>query len=360
MKILYAIQGTGNGHLARALEIVPLLKEMGETDILVSGVQADIQIPFEINHKFYGISFIFGKKGGVDLWRTLIKLKPLRFLRDIRSLSVDTYDIVFNDFEPVSAWACKFKRKKCIGLSHQNAVLHPRAPRPENRDWLGQFILKHYSPAQVKYGFHFRALDEKNFTPVIRKSIREANPENKLYYTVYLPAYSDAEIIKILGRFKEITWHVFSKNCKEAYSVNNIHFNPVSVEGFNQSFINCKGILCNAGFETPAEALFMGKKLCVVPMKNQYEQACNAALLADMGIAVSKKNVPLFQTLTEWLSSDKVVRVDFPNNIKNILHELVKQHNTETKSMRLVETEATKISSPSKQKMASHVINQKF
>ena len=41
MKILYAIQGTGNGHLSRSMDIVPLLKKMGEVDVLVSGTQGE-------------------------------------------------------------------------------------------------------------------------------------------------------------------------------------------------------------------------------------------------------------------------------------------------------------------------------
>jgi hypothetical protein len=35
-------------------------------------------------------------------------------------------------------------------------------------------------------------------------------------------------------------------------------------------------------FETPAEALFLGKKLLVIPMTGQYEQECNAAALAAL------------------------------------------------------------------------------
>ena len=39
MKILYAIQGTGNGHIARAEDIVPVLKRFGTLDVLVSGAR---------------------------------------------------------------------------------------------------------------------------------------------------------------------------------------------------------------------------------------------------------------------------------------------------------------------------------
>ena len=48
MKILYAIQGTGNGHLSRARDIIPVLQQKGELDILVSGIQADVDLPYPV------------------------------------------------------------------------------------------------------------------------------------------------------------------------------------------------------------------------------------------------------------------------------------------------------------------------
>lgn len=41
MKILYAIQTTGNGHLARAQSIIPRLKEIANIDIITSGPKND-------------------------------------------------------------------------------------------------------------------------------------------------------------------------------------------------------------------------------------------------------------------------------------------------------------------------------
>src|SRR3954469_25054828 len=123
MKILYAIQGTGNGHLSRARDIIPTLQAKGELDILVSGTQADIRLPYLVKYKFDGLSFIFGKKGGVDILETYKKSNLRRLFKEINSLAVEQYDIVINDFEPVSAWACFLKNKECVGLSHQAAVL---------------------------------------------------------------------------------------------------------------------------------------------------------------------------------------------------------------------------------------------
>lgn len=334
MKILYAIQGTGNGHLARALEIIPILKKMGETDILVSGMQSDIDLPFDVKFRFYGLSFIFGKKGGVDFFKTALSLKLIRFFRDIFHIPLEEYDLILNDFEPVSAWACKFRGLECKGISHQNATLHPSAPRPSKTDWLGRFILKYYAPASIKYGFHFRAFDSMHFTPVIRKSIRKSKPSDDGHYSVYLPAYSDAQIIKMLSFFSSIRWEVFSKKCKSAYIVGNIHFRPISLEGFNRSFIHCAGILCNAGFETPAEALFMGKKLCVVPMKNQYEQACNATLLSEMGIRVIQPSDTVREVLTQWISDKNAIRIDYPDETRKIITQIVSDSKKRTSSYR--------------------------
>lgn len=324
MKILYAIQGTGNGHLARATAIVPLLKEMGETDVLVSGISGDIDLPFSVKYQFYGLSFVFGTKGGVDIKKTILKLRYFRYWKDLIQLRVKDYDVVICDFEPVTSWACLLKGKRCIGLSHQNAVLHPAAPRPFQKDWLAKMILKYYSPASVKYGFHFKQLDEFNFEPVIRPEIRNSIPQNKGHYTVYLPAYSDETILEVLSPWPDISWEVFSKHSKSAYNVSNIKIQPVSREKFNLSFTSCEGILCTAGFETPAEAIFMGKKLCVIPMKNQYEQICNATFLSDIGITVLTDLLEDKQELKHWLKNDNKIQINYQDKTREILKEILR------------------------------------
>ena len=50
MKILYAIQGTGNGHISRARDIIPLLQKKGELDILISGTEADVDLGFPVKY----------------------------------------------------------------------------------------------------------------------------------------------------------------------------------------------------------------------------------------------------------------------------------------------------------------------
>ena len=327
MRILYAIQGTGNGHISRARDIIPLLQKKGEVDILISGTEADVGLGFPVKYQFKGLSFVFGKKGGIDLISTYKKARLKRFLREVKSLPVKDYDIVISDFEPVSAWACSFNHKPCTGLSHQVAVLSKKSPKPKTKDPLGKAILKKYAPVTQQYGFHFKPYDKNIFTPVIRNEIRNTNSPRLPHYTVYLPAYSDRRIIKILRMIKEVQWEVFSKHTTKTYKEENIDVCPVNNDAFIKSLVSCTGVLCGAGFETPAEALFLKKKLMVIPMKGQYEQQCNAAALKKMDIPVLKNlKKSKIEKIIAWVKNNDIVEVDYPNVTDKIIDGLFKTH----------------------------------
>jgi uncharacterized protein (TIGR00661 family) len=327
MKILYAIQGTGNGHLSRAREIIPILQRKGEVDLLISGTQADVDLPYQVKYRFKGLCFIFGKKGGVDVMATYRKSNLKRLLAEIKSLPIENYDLVINDFEPVSAWACKRKHKDCVGLSHQAAVIHKKAPRPKKKDLLGKAILDHYAPVSVSYGFHFANYAKEIFTPVIRSEIRNPPAEIKPHYTVYLPSYSDKRIIGVLSELSDIKWQVFSKHSRETYREGNIFIRPIENDLFIESLISCTGILCGAGFETPAEALYLKKKLLVIPMKGQYEQQCNAAALELLGVPVLKslKNKHL-EKIKFWTQNPQTIPVLYPDITEKIIDMVIREN----------------------------------
>lgn len=327
MKILFAIQGTGNGHISRAKDVYPILKQYGDVDVLISGIQADVDFPFPVKYKLHGLSFIFGRNGGIDFLSTLFKLKLFRLLKDIKSLPVEQYDLVINDFEPVSAWACKKKKKDCISLSHQCAVLHPSSPRPKKVDKLGLMVLQRYAPTTHQYGFHFRAYAKNIFTPVIRKEIRNIEPTTLPHYTVYLPAYDDQSIIRMLSQYKNVDWHVFSKHNKKPIDKGNIKVRKIDNEAFIKSMASATGVLCGGGFEGPAEAVYLGKKLLVVPMKGQYEQQCNAAAVNNMGATL----VPYFDKrakdlIAHWIEKGKPIKADYPDMTAEIINSIIMTH----------------------------------
>ena len=324
MKVLYAIQGTGNGHASRANEIIPLLQNRCELDILISGTQADVGIIQPVKYNRKGFSFIFGKKGGIDFYKTIKQFQSKRFLNEIKNLPVQEYDLVINDFEPISAWACKIKNVPCIAMSHQYAVLHPASPKPAKADPFAWMVLKYYAPCKTGVGFHFKSFAENIFTPVIRSEIRNATLTNLGHYTVYLPSYDDEKLVSFFSKFKNVQWQIFSKHTKKTYRLNNCSIQPVSAAAFTISFTSCAGILCGAGFETPAEALYMGKKLLIVPMKHQYEQHCNAAGAAELGVPVIKKLKKKYVHLVDaWINDSKVIQVDYQDETSKIIDQVL-------------------------------------
>ena len=331
MKILYAIQGTGNGHLTVALEVLPLLMKRAEVDILISGTEVEVQLPYEVKYRFHGLCFVFGKGGGIDYLETFKKAKLKTLFNEIKNLPVEEYDLVISDFEPVSAWACYLKNKRCIGFSHQAAVINKAAPKPKKSDLIGQAVLKYYAPVSAKYGFHFLPYNKNIFTPIIRREIREAAVTNEGHYTVYLPAYNDKRIGKLLSLFPKQKWEVFSKRCPDVYVQGNITFYPVNGKTFVQSMVASAGVLCGAGFQTPSETLFLKKKLLVVPMKGQYEQQCNAVALKLLGFPVLKNIKPKqYKKIKAWMESEATILLDFPDETEWVLNEII-THETEQK-----------------------------
>ena len=120
---------------------------------------------------------------------------------------------------------------------------------------------------------------------------------------------------------------MFSKHFEQGTQIDNITISPLSNKAFIESLASCSGVVCGAGFETPAEALYLKKKLLVVPMKNQYEQHCNAAALKEMGVPVMKtfkqKNLPALEL---WLNEQTVTDVSYPDNIEGIIDYILHAH----------------------------------
>ncbi len=324
MKILYAIQGTGNGHISRAREIVPLLQQHGEVDLLVSGTQAEVSLAQPLKYRFHGFSFVFGTNGGVDKWATYKIMNSRQLVHDIRTLPLKQYDLIINDFEPVSAWACRLQKVPSVSLSHQCSFVSPKTPRPHNWD-VAEWLFKYYSPTTYHIGFHFERYDNFIHTPVIRSEIRNLQISNKGHYTVYLPAYDDKMLTRLLKKANNVQWQIFSKRQKTFYEDGNVQVFPVNNEFFNNSLASCEGLLTGGGFEGPAEALFLQKKVLMIPMKNQYEQQCNALAASRMGVPVIHEIDDQFVFhINNWLNDNNRVQVNFPDETAQIIDNMVK------------------------------------
>lgn len=323
MRILYGIQGTGNGHLSRAEDVVPALEKIADVDVLVSGNQSQVPTKFPVDYQRKGLTFYTSKNGGINIRKTISNFRFANFIKEIRDFPAKKYDLIISDFEPISAWSATIKNIPCIELSHQAAVCHPSSPKHDRSDLIGNYVLEHYCPAKTKYGFHFKSYDKSIFEPVIRKSIRECLPKIENYYLVYLPAYHDDSIFKVISCF-DVKWLVFSKHTKQSYAKKNVEFHPVDNANFLRYFQNCEGVLCGAGFELPAEALYLGKKLLVIPMKGQFEQQCNAASLKEIGITVLPElKLIHHRAIQNWVTITKPLQINYTSNLEAVTEKII-------------------------------------
>jgi len=323
MKILFGIQGTGNGHIIHSREILKCLVERAEVDVLVSGLHHEVDLGFEIKFEMGGLGFMFGKKGGIDYWKSIRSTNPLKLVSDIHNLPVDKYDLVISDFEPITAWACKLKNKPYFCISHQASLLSPKVPRPNHKNRFQQFVMQWYAPGSNLIGLHFKEYDDFITTPIIRQEVRQSDITNNGHYTVYLPSYDEHYIIDILKKI-DVPWEIFSKHYKgERFTEDNITVCRVENSSFVQSLSSCQGLLCNAGFDTPAEALYLGKKLMVIPMKRQYEQECNAEALKGLGVPVVDRIGEGFSKhLSDWINSSFIYQANYEDNVPQIVDRI--------------------------------------
>jgi uncharacterized protein (TIGR00661 family) len=330
MKIFYAVQATGNGHISRAMEILPYLERYGQVDIFLSGANSSLELDASVKYRSKGLCLFYNRGGGLNYWQILKKFAPLRILREVRDLPVEKYDLVLNDFESITALACATKGIASVNFGHQASFVSPKSPRPDSREWMGEWILRNYARATQYIGLHFKQYDDFIFPPIIKKEILQAEPEDKGHISVYLSSYSDATLNQYFGQLEDFRFQIFSKEVKQPVQKGNMLFIPVSNTAFNKSLIHCKGIITGAGFETPAEALYLGKKLMVIPIRGQYEQSCNAAALKKMGVPVVESLGPDFGSLFySWIGQKKrsVLTLDHCTEsiVSYLIHQAVSQ-----------------------------------
>lgn len=326
MRILYGIQGTGNGHISRAKVIIPELVKHAEVDLLLSGHQSELTLDYPVKFRFKGINLVFGSSGGINFNESIKQTSLKHFVEAYKNLDLSAYDVVLSDFEPVSAWAARSAGVPCIHMSNQSAITHPDFPVFKGFDFLSIMVLKHFAPSTITIPLFYQKLGEDFCLPPISSELDKSLVSTAGSYVVYLPAYSDEEISKTLSLIYDQAFTVFSKQCEKPYQVANCRFRPIHAAEFKQALISAEGIISAAGYSSTSEALHLGKKLLVVPMKGQYEQAANAKALKSMGVQVikklKKKKVPKIKA---WIEDGKPIETNWEENTRLLVDEIIKK-----------------------------------
>lgn len=267
MNILYGIQGTGNGHVSRSTQVVDCLQKLGtDVDVIFSGCTKDKLFDASvITPKGFYEGFTFSSRDGhICYLDTIRNISPIRFAKDVFSFDAEKYDLVVTDFEPLTSMIARKKGLPCIGIGHQYAFLYD-IPM-ERAGIMDQIIMKNFASARYPIGIHWHHFDLPIIPPIVPQDIVLPEEPDLTLILVYLPFEEPERIRKVLEPFKEFTFAAYAGGPDQATChLENIRWNPFSKTRFYEDLANCRGVICNAGFELPSEALHLGKKILVKP-----------------------------------------------------------------------------------------------
>ncbi|MFC6978938.1 glycosyltransferase family protein [Microbulbifer taiwanensis] len=202
MKILYGVQGTGNGHISRARAMAKALLDHPELEVqwLFSGREPDKLFSMEPFGDYWwreGLTFVH-REGRINTLATARQLNVGRLLRDIRELPLDDFDLVISDFEPVTAWAARRRGKASLGLGHQYAFNFP-IPAPRF-NWMARGIMRAFAPVRSSLGMHWYHFGHPILPPIAQPHAQSGDGDHIL---VYLPFEHHAPLLEELARVPE-------------------------------------------------------------------------------------------------------------------------------------------------------------
>ncbi|MET0377596.1 MAG: MJ1255/VC2487 family glycosyltransferase [Spongiibacteraceae bacterium] len=278
MKILYGVQGTGNGHISRARKMAAHFRARGaDVTYLLTGRPREKLFDMQVFGDFEyrrGLSMV-QVNGKVDYWRTTVSTPATEFIRDVRTLDVDAYDLVITDFEPVTAWAAKAAGKTCMGIGHQYAFGHS-IPRHGGNP-LGEAVLRWFAPATIRIALHWHHFDTAALPPIIDPQLTHREPREP-FVLVYLPFEDQAAVTQMLQGFSDMRFAQYSPDLVDG-EAGNVALRQTCFDGFRNDLQHARAVISNAGFELVAECLHMGTPVLVKAVQGQMEQISNAFAL---------------------------------------------------------------------------------
>lgn len=330
MKILYGVQGTGNGHLSRARAMDKALKKCKDinVDYLFSGRKREHYFDMESFGDFTcrsGLTFVT-HAGKISPIATLRENNLRQLFKDIKQTNLSHYDLVISDFEPISAWAARRQNIPSLAIGHQYAFLHDIPKKGNNL--LIDAVMKYFAPTDRQIGLHWHHFQQPILPPIVdldHQSVQTV--DNKI--VVYLGFESTSSVTDLLSSFSQYEFFIYSPNIQHKESQGHLHLHPVDRDGFKRDLLSCNGVITNAGFELASEAISLGKKLLVKPLHGQMEQLSNAHALEKLSLGMTMQDLDK-EVVSVWLTDflgKKVVYPDVPKALAEWVNSGMQESN---------------------------------
>jgi len=319
LRILFAVQGEGRGHMTQALALHDLLVAHGHTvcgvllgrsegrkvpAFFAEGIGAPTFLYDSPNFAYDGHAVSISRTVRSALRRSWIYAHHLQLIH--RQVTALQPDVIVNFYEGmVGLYTLAFRPDVpvvCIG--HQYMFHHPDYRfAPGQR--VGRAALRAYTQLTAARAQRRLALSFYPAADVPERSIRVVPPllrrevlaldgsRSEDFFLVYLLNASTAEQIE--------AWHARRRDVRlqcfwdrERYQPHpNLTFNPLCGERFLQLMARSRGVVCTAGFESVSEAMWLGKPVYMIPTPGHLEQRTNALDADRTGAGVYSRRFDL-------------------------------------------------------------------
>lgn len=328
MKIMFIIQGEGRGHMTQAIALEQMLNQAGHTVCaMVIGSCKRREIPAYFKqktaapiHPVESPNFFFDSQNkSIKLWKTFYRnfLKMPVFAREIGSINklVKQHkpDAIINFYDILGGFYFLFSNPntKRICVAHQYLASHPSFPFAKSSAWqkriflLNNFLTSMNSHKKLALSFDNLKSSQDNLSivpPLLRGEIKNLETSSAGHILAYVvnKGYGD-EILKWHEKNQKIKIHCFWDNHDQPDGWSprkNITFHHLNDQKFLSYMAACSGYVSTAGFESICEAMYLGKPIMMVPVKGQYEQACNALDAERVGAGINAKKFKLGKLLS--------------------------------------------------------------
>ncbi len=293
-RILYGVSGEGSGHSSRAREIIKHLEKNNHTVKIVSYDRGfkNLSPDFDVE-EIFGLHFSF-VNNRVEPIGTIFK-NLIKSPKAIKSIAKATRivknfkpDIVFSDFEPISAIVANLHLLPLISIDNQHRLTNTKIEYPlkyKKDALLAQAIIKLMvvnTRACLVTGFFDAEVSNKKtyiFPPILRTEVLNKVTTKDDFILVYVTSEFGGlvDILKCIN--KKFVVYGFNKNEEDE----NLIFKKASSEGFLNDLASCEAVVANAGFTLITEALYLKKPYLALPVKGQFEQVLNGYYLEKLG-----------------------------------------------------------------------------
>lgn len=291
MKFLFIVQGEGRGHMTQAMVIGELLQQQGhEIGAVVLGSSTRRKAPaYFIEaftcpiHRILSPNFVTDKankaiKMGATVWSNLKKLP--NYTKSIRKLDqlvlAEKPDCVLNFYDMLGGiYAMIYpSRSSFVVIGHQYLIYHPDFSFAEPGG-IQKLLFKINTSITCWNASKIIALSlwkperkaaVRNYSvwpPMVRKSVRSSLPFSGNFFLVYIVNSGYArEIFELAKKHPEIIIEAFwdADEMPRTYQpLTNLTFHQIDDRLFVEKLSQCKAYLSTAGFESIAEAMYLGK-----------------------------------------------------------------------------------------------------